>query len=135
MNNEERILSLLENLISDVGELRQEVRELRQEVNELREEVNELREEVNELREDVNELREEVNELREDVNELKRRVTKIETTLENETNRNIRILAEGYAVHTEKLAQLTELTEQVHNLKIRSSLQEVAVKKLSKATR
>ena len=58
--------------------------------------VQSLKEDVQTLKEDVQTLKEDVQTLKEDVQSLKERVTNIEITLENETNRNIQLVAEGH---------------------------------------
>ena len=58
--------------------------------------VQSLKEDVQTLKEDVQTLKGDVQTLKEDVQMLKDRVTNIEITLENETNRNIQLIAEGH---------------------------------------
>ena len=53
-------------------------------------------EDVRSLQGDVQTLKGDVQTLKEDVQMLKDRVTNIEITLENETNRNIQLIAEGH---------------------------------------
>ena len=60
------------------------------------EDVRSLQGEVQTLKGDVKTLKEDVQTLKEDVQTLKDRVTNIEITLENETNRNIQLIAEGH---------------------------------------
>lgn len=60
------------------------------------EDVRSLQGDVQTLKGDVQTLKEDVQTLKEDVQTLKDRVTNIEITLENETNRNIQLIAEGH---------------------------------------
>ena len=60
------------------------------------EDVRSLQGDVQTLKGDVKTLKEDVQTLKEDVQTLKDRVTNIEITLENETNRNIQLIAEGH---------------------------------------
>ena len=60
------------------------------------EDVRSLQGDVQTLKGDVQTLKEDVQTLKEDVQMLKDRVTNIEITLENETNRNIQLIAEGH---------------------------------------
>lgn len=60
------------------------------------EDVRSLQGDVQTLKEDVQTLKGDVQTLKEDVQMLKDRVTNIEITLENETNRNIQLIAEGH---------------------------------------
>ena len=54
------------------------------------------KEDVRSLQGDMQTLKGDVKTLKEDVQTLKDRVTNIEITLENETNRNIQLIAEGH---------------------------------------
>lgn len=62
----------------------------------VREDVRSLQGDMQTLKGDVKTLKEDVQTLKEDVQTLKDRVTNIEITLENETNRNIQLIAEGH---------------------------------------
>lgn len=67
------------------------------------EDVRSLQGDVQTLKGDVKTLKEDVQTLKEDVQTLKDRVTNIEITLENETNRNIQLIAEGHLNLARKL--------------------------------
>ena len=97
-------------LQTEVKELRSDMTELQTEVKELRSDVTELQTEVKELRSDVTALQSDVKSLKEDTKELKERVSKLELSLENETNRHIRILAENHLVLTEKLDEVMKIS-------------------------
>ena len=58
--------------------------------------IGEIKDDVRGLKEDVQGLKEDVQVLKEDVQSVKERVTLFEITLENETNRNIQLIAEGH---------------------------------------
>ena len=69
----------------------------------VREDVRSLQGDMQTLKGDVKTLKEDVQTLKEDVQTLKDRVTNIEITLENETNRNIQLIAEGHLNLARKL--------------------------------
>ena len=90
-------------LKEDVGVLKEEVRILKEDMAEVKEEIRILKEEVAKLKEDVNILKKDVAILKEDVNKLyvevdvlKEKMRDIQLTFENETNRNIRVIAENH---------------------------------------
>ena len=83
----------IEGGLASVGE---DVRSLQGDVQTLKGDVQTLKEDVQTLKEDVQKLKGDVQKLKEDVQMLKDRVTNIEITLENETNRNIQLIAEGH---------------------------------------
>ena len=80
----------------DVRSLQGDVQTLKGDVQTLKGDVQTLKEDVQTLKEDVQTLKGDVQTLKEDVQMLKDRVTNIEITLENETNRNIQLIAEGH---------------------------------------
>lgn len=60
--------------------------------------------------------------LKQDVSELNQRVTKIETTLENVTNRNIQLLVQGHMQNAEKLDQLTSIIEDTEYMQLKTNV-------------
>ena len=75
------------------------------------EDVRLLQGDVQSLKEDVHTLKEDVQTIKEDVQSLKERVTNIGITLENETNRNIQLVAEG---HLNLDRKLDEALKELH---------------------
>ena len=86
----------------------------------VREDVRSLQGDMQTLKGDVKTLKEDVQTLKEDVQTLKDRVTNIEMTLENETNRNIQLIAEGHLNLARKLDEaLKELQPNImYHLKV-----------------
>lgn len=76
-----------------------------------------------------------------EMQEVKRRITNLELTLENETNRNIQLLAENHITLIDKLNQSIKVADktlmyevQMTSLKSRLDLLEKEVAKLKTAT-
>ena len=90
------ILQKLGGIEGGLASVREDVRSLQGDVQTLKGDVQTLKEDVQTLKEDVQTLKGDVQTLKEDVQMLKDRVTNIEITLENETNRNIQLIAEGH---------------------------------------
>lgn len=79
--------------------------------------------------------------LESEMQELKRRITNIELTIENETNRNIQLLAENHITLIDKLNQAIKVADktlmyevQMTSLKSRLELLEKEVASLKSAT-
>ena len=91
-----------------------------EDVRSLQGDVQTLKGDVQTLKEDVQTLKGDVQTLKEDVQTLKDRVTNIEITLENETNRNIQLIAEGHLNLARKLDEaLKELQPNImYHLKV-----------------
>ena len=90
------ILQKLGGIEGGLASVREDVRSLQGDMQTLKGDVKTLKEDVQTLKEDVQTLKGDVQKLKEDVKKLKDRVTNIEITLENETNRNIQLIAEGH---------------------------------------
>ena len=90
------ILQKLGGIEGGLASVREDVRSLQGDVQTLKGDVQTLKGDVQTLKEDVQTLKGDVQTLKEDVQMLKDRVTNIEITLENETNRNIQLIAEGH---------------------------------------
>ena len=65
-----------------------------------------------------------------DIRYLKSRVSGIEMTLENETNRNIRIIAEGHADLCRKLDEALKVENEKELLLVRTNIMENDIRKI-----
>ena len=65
-----------------------------------------------------------------DIRDLKSRVSGIEMTLENETNRNIRIIAEGHADLCRKLDEALKVENEKELLLVRTNIMENDIRKI-----
>ena len=102
------------NLEDSMTELKDDMSVLKEDVTVLKKDVSDLKEDVTELKEDVSELKNDVTVLKNDVTVLKNDVTNINITLENETNRNIHIIAEGHSDLSRKFDEALKHEQQYH---------------------
>ena len=116
--NLESSMTILKNDVSglknDVSGLKNDVSELKDDVSGLKKDVIGLKKDVSGLKKDVSELKNDVSGLKNDVSGLKNDVTNIKMTLENETNRNIRIIAEGHSDLSRKFDEALKHEQQYH---------------------
>ena len=112
------ILRELGGIKEDVGAVKREVRLLtddvksvKEEVQLLKDDVKSVKEEVQLLKDDVKSVKEEVQLLKNDVKSVKDKVISMDITLENETNRNIQLIAEG---HLNLDRKLDEALKELH---------------------
>ncbi len=91
-------------------------------LKEVREETKGLATGLEELREETKELAADMKSVREDTKELRSRMSAIELNLENETNKNIRILAENHLSLMEKLDEAIKVSNRhfLYELKVSS---------------
>ena len=116
----------LQNVKGEVLGLKEQVQDVQSEVQEVKEQVQGVEGEVRELKEQVQGVQSEVLELKEQVHgvegkarELEGHVQGIRLTLENETNKNINIVAEGYLNLSRKLDEALKVENEKEMLLIR----------------
>lgn len=92
--------------------------------------LNDIKSEIADIKTDVSALKTDVSALKTDVDDLKLRAALIETTLENETNRNIRIIAEGHTDLSRKLDHILQMESEKEMFLIRFNVMESEVQKI-----
>ena len=75
--------------------------------------TGQMKEMKSDLQNQIKEVKNEVAEIKNEVAEIKQRITKIETSGENETNRNIKLLVDGHIQNANKLEKLDKIEEDV----------------------
>jgi outer membrane murein-binding lipoprotein Lpp len=119
MNNDEKILELLNSMQGQMGELSGKMGNLSDRIDTLSDDLNEkidnLSERVDTLSARVDTLSDDLNgkidNLSERVDTLSHHVTNIELHLENTTDRNIGLLMEQYKPNVDKLDRVAEQVE------------------------
>ena len=106
MNNDEKMLSILESLVVKVSAIEQGQARLTEDVSGLKGDVSGLKDDVSGLKGDVSSLADDVSALKDDVSAIK---VKIENVIE----KNIQILAEGHAVLNRKLDYVIPIVEKL----------------------
>lgn len=79
---------------------------------------------------DMQEMKADMQEMKADISELKSKVNSIEMTVENETNRNIKLIAEGHLDLSRKLDQALKVENEKEMLLIRVNVLENEVRKI-----
>ncbi len=99
-------------------------------LNDIKSEIADIKTDVSALKTDVSALKTDVSALKTDIDNLKLRAALIETTLENETNRNIRIIAEGHTDLSRKLDHVLQMESEKEMFLIRFNVMESEVQKI-----
>ena len=120
----------LNDVKSEIADLRTDVSALKTDVSALKTDVSALKTDVSALKTDVSALKTDVSALKTDVDDLKLRTALIETTLENETNRNIKIIAEGHTDLSRKLDHVLQMESEKEMFLIRFNVLESEVQKM-----
>lgn len=80
---------------------------------------------------DMQDMKTDIQDMKTDIRDLKSRVSSIEMTLENETNRNIRIIAEGHADLCRKLDEALKVENEKELLLVRTNIMENDIRKIN----
>ncbi len=120
----------LNDVKSEIADLKTDVSALKTDVSVLKTDVSALKTDVSALKTDVSALKTDVSALKTDVDNLKLRTALIETTLENETNRNIKIIAEGHTDLSRKLDHVLQMESEKEMFLIRFNVLESEVQKM-----
>lgn len=126
MLEKQDIHTIAEIFHSSMNPIKEELRDVKGEVLGLKEQVQDVQSEVQELKGQVQGVQSEVLELKEQVHgvegkarELEGHVQGIRLTLENETNKNINIVAEGHLDLSRKLDEALKVENEKEMLLIR----------------
>ncbi len=152
-NEENRMLEILLELKQEVSEMRKDINVLKQDAGILKQDVKSLKEEVGILKQDVSCLKEDVkdlqqrmiivegktdnlqftvNEMQSELAETKREILSLRTTIENVTNRNIRIIAEGHLDLENKLDRSIKAGSETEIMQVRVNMIEDEMRTLKK---
>ena len=152
-NEENRMLEILLELKQEVSEMRKDINVLKQDAGILKQDVKSLKEEVGILKQDVSCLKEDVkdlqqrmiivegktdnlqftvNEMQSELAETKREILSLRTMIENVTNRNIRIIAEGHLDLENKLDRSIKAGSETEVMQVRVNMIEDEMRTLKK---
>lgn len=85
---------------------------------------------MQDMKTDIQDMKTDMQDIKTDIRDLKSRVSGIEMTLENETNRNIRIIAEGHADLCRKLDEALKVENEKELLLVRTNIMENDIRKI-----
>ena len=85
----------------------------------LKQDVTELKQDVSGLKQDVTVLKQDVSGLKQDVTVLKQDVSDIKITIENDTNKKISALYDGYVNYLNYQEELIQVHDKVNNHEMR----------------
>ena len=111
--------SSMKPIKEELQDVKGEIRELKEQVQGVEGEVRELKERVQGVEGEVRELKERVQGVEGKARELEGHVQGIRLTLENETNKNINVIAEGHLNLSRKLDEALKVENEKEVLLIR----------------
>ena len=122
MTDNEKLDVILEKLVSLDQKVDSVKTELKQEMSEVKQDVSELKQEMSEVKQDVSGLKQDVSELKQEMSEVKQDVTGLKLHIENVTDKNIQIIAEGHLDLNRNLHEALKEGHQEELLVIRVSM-------------
>ncbi len=123
MNDNDKIFELMTKLYNEMNDIKSEVKGIKSEVNDINSEVKDIKSEVNDINSEVKDIKSEVKDIKSEVKD-------IQMTLENETNKNIKIIAEGHFNLNRKLDDSLKVENEKELLLIRVTILENEVRRL-----
>ena len=126
----EPVYTRLDLLESDVRGLRSDMVEVKEDIAELKQRVTRLEDKVTSLEQRVTGLEDKVTRLGQQVIGLEQRVTGLELVIENETNVNIRRIAEGHCDLVRNLREARKVDDEKELLAIRVTVLESDMSKV-----
>ena len=107
-----------------------DMQELKTDVRELKDDVRVLKADVQDLKDDVQVLKDDVQVLKADVQNLKDDVRGLHLTLENVTNKNIQVVAEGHLDLSRKLDDALKVETEKEMMHLRVNVLENDMRKV-----
>lgn len=117
------LLSKMQTMEGGIGELKADVQMLKADVQMLKADMVQVKEDIAHMKNDIRALQK-------TTENLEFRMQKVELMLENETNRNIKLVAEGHYDLYRKLNESLKIREKDEMLQIRVNTLERKVKEL-----
>ena len=89
------------------------------EMRDIKDEMQDMKGEMRDIRDEMQDMKGEMQDIKDEMQDIKRRTTNIELTLENVTNPNIKIIAEGHLDLNRKLDNVLKVENEKELLLIR----------------
>ena len=114
---------MLQAIYSDMQNMKNEMQEMKTDMQNMKTDMQGMKADMQDMKTDMQGMKT-------DIQDLKGRVSGIEMTLENETNRNIRIIAEGHADLCRKLDEALKVESEKELLLVRTNIMENDIRKI-----
>jgi uncharacterized protein YoxC len=114
---------MLQAIYSDMQNMKNDMQEMKTDMQNMKTDMQGMKADMQDMKTDMQGMKT-------DIQDLKGRVSGIEMTLENETNRNIRIIAEGHADLCRKLDEALKVESEKELLLVRTNIMENDIRKI-----
>ena len=124
------IYSDMQNMKNDMQEMKTDMQNMKADMQNMKSDMKEMKTDMQGMKTDMRGMKTDMQGMKTDIRDLKGRVSSIEMTLENETNRNIRIIAEGHADLCRKLDEALKVENEKELLLVRTNIMENDIRKI-----
>lgn len=119
MTTEEMLVSLVEN-----------VKNINSTLNNMNKQFDDVNSKINNMNSQIEDINNQISEMKTDIQNLKSETREISLTLENETNRNIKIIAEGHLDLSRKLDKALTVENEKEMALIRINMMENELRRI-----
>ena len=119
MTTEEMLVSLVEN-----------VKNINSTLNNMNKQFDDVNSKINNMNSQIEDINNQISEMKTDIQNLKSETREISLTLENETNRNIKIIAEGHLDLSRKLDKALTVENENEMELIRINMMESEIRRI-----
>ena len=120
----------IQNMKSDMKEMKTDMQNMKTDMQNMKSDMKEMKTDMQGMKTDMQGMKTDMQGMKTDIQDLRGRVSGIEMTLENETNRNIRIIAEGHADLCRKLDEALKVENEKELLLVRTNIMENDIRKI-----
>ena len=121
---------MLQAIYSDMQNMKNDMQGMKTDMQGMKTDMRGMKTDMQGTKTDMRGMKTDMQGMKTDIRDLKGRVSSIEMTLENETNRNIRIIAEGHADLCRKLDEALKVENEKELLLVRTNIMENDIRKI-----
>ncbi len=115
---------------ADMQAMKADMQAMKADMQAMKAEIRAMKAEMQTMKADIETMKADIQTMKADIQALQNRVASIELTLESETNRNIKIVAEGHAILNRRLDEALKVESEKEMLLIRVNRLENEVRKI-----
>ena len=120
----------MQEMKTDMQEMKTDMQNMNTDMQNMKSDMKEMKTDMQGMKTDMQGMKTDMQGMKTDIQDLRGRVSGIEMTLENETNRNIRIIAEGHADLCRKLDEALKVENEKELLLVRTNIMENDIRKI-----
>ena len=120
----------MQGMKADMQGMKADMQGVKADMQNMKSDMKEMKTDMQGMKTDMQGMKTDMQGMKTDIQDLRGRVSGIEMTLENETNRNIRIIAEGHADLCRKLDEALKVENEKELLLVRTNIMENDIRKI-----